>query len=153
MKILLGTAAVAAAMLTAAGFAAAPAAADSRYGSSGLSIAVGGGYHGHHGHRYRKPGRHHTKRWRAPRRVVVISRPPPVYVVRPPAVVHRPPPVVYAPPTVVYAPPPVAVAPPPPQVASAYCREYTETVVVAGQTHSAYGTACMQPDGSWRKVN
>ena len=34
-----------------------------------------------------------------------------------------------------------------------YCREFTQTVTVAGQTEEAYGTACRQPDGSWRIVN
>jgi surface antigen len=31
-----------------------------------------------------------------------------------------------------------------------YCREYQQTVTVAGQHQSAYGTACRQPDGSWQ---
>jgi surface antigen len=30
-----------------------------------------------------------------------------------------------------------------------YCREYTQTVVVGGQSQQAYGTACRQSDGSW----
>jgi surface antigen len=30
-----------------------------------------------------------------------------------------------------------------------YCREYTQTVIVAGQEQQAYGTACRQPDGTW----
>jgi len=34
-----------------------------------------------------------------------------------------------------------------------YCREYQQTVTVGGQTESAYGTACRQPDGSWKVVN
>jgi surface antigen len=33
-----------------------------------------------------------------------------------------------------------------------YCREYQQTVRVGGQTQNAYGTACRQPDGSWRVV-
>ncbi|HEX2117534.1 MAG TPA: RT0821/Lpp0805 family surface protein [Alphaproteobacteria bacterium] len=33
-----------------------------------------------------------------------------------------------------------------------YCREYQQTVQVGGQTQNAYGTACRQPDGSWRVV-
>lgn len=33
-----------------------------------------------------------------------------------------------------------------------YCREYTTEVRVGGQTQSAYGTACRQPDGSWKIV-
>ena len=31
-----------------------------------------------------------------------------------------------------------------------YCREYQKSVTVAGQTEQAYGTACRQPDGSWK---
>ena len=31
-----------------------------------------------------------------------------------------------------------------------YCREFTQTVNVGGQIQDAYGTACRQPDGSWK---
>jgi len=31
-----------------------------------------------------------------------------------------------------------------------YCREYQKTVTVGGKTEQAYGTACRQPDGSWK---
>lgn len=34
-----------------------------------------------------------------------------------------------------------------------YCREYQTQVVVGGKTEQAYGTACRQPDGSWKIVN
>lgn len=33
------------------------------------------------------------------------------------------------------------------------CREYQSTVTVGGKTEQAYGTACRQPDGSWKVVN
>ncbi len=33
-----------------------------------------------------------------------------------------------------------------------YCREFQQTVTVGGKTEQAYGTACRQPDGSWRIV-
>jgi len=33
-----------------------------------------------------------------------------------------------------------------------YCREYQTTVNVGGQSQQAYGTACRQPDGSWKVV-
>ncbi|HSE76532.1 MAG TPA: RT0821/Lpp0805 family surface protein [Alphaproteobacteria bacterium] len=33
------------------------------------------------------------------------------------------------------------------------CREYQTTVTVDGKTERAYGTACRQPDGSWKIVN
>lgn len=34
-----------------------------------------------------------------------------------------------------------------------YCREFQQTVTIGGKTESAYGTACRQPDGTWRVVN
>ena len=34
-----------------------------------------------------------------------------------------------------------------------YCREYQQTVTVGGEQQSAYGTACRQPDGSWKLIN
>jgi len=33
----------------------------------------------------------------------------------------------------------------------AYCREYTERFQIGGRTQQGYGTACLQPDGSWEK--
>jgi surface antigen len=30
------------------------------------------------------------------------------------------------------------------------CREYTIDAVIGGRTEKVYGTACRQPDGSWR---
>jgi surface antigen len=33
-----------------------------------------------------------------------------------------------------------------------YCREYQQTVSIGGQEQQAYGTACRQPDGSWKIV-
>ncbi|WP_018871924.1 RT0821/Lpp0805 family surface protein [Thioalkalivibrio sp. ALJ16] len=33
------------------------------------------------------------------------------------------------------------------------CREYTIDAVIGGQTEQVYGTACRQPDGSWRIQN
>jgi surface antigen len=36
---------------------------------------------------------------------------------------------------------------------SSYCREYQQTVTINGKQEKAYGTACRQPDGSWKIVN
>ncbi len=33
-----------------------------------------------------------------------------------------------------------------------YCREYQQTVTIGGRTERAYGTACRQPDGTWKTV-
>jgi surface antigen len=33
-----------------------------------------------------------------------------------------------------------------------YCREFQTSVVIDGRTENAYGTACRQPDGSWKVV-
>jgi hypothetical protein len=34
-----------------------------------------------------------------------------------------------------------------------YCREYTGTIYVGGRAQQGYGTACLQPDGSWQVVS
>lgn len=34
-----------------------------------------------------------------------------------------------------------------------YCREYQQTIVIGGKEQNAYGTACRQPDGSWKIQN
>ncbi|MFZ5608816.1 MAG: RT0821/Lpp0805 family surface protein [Pseudomonadota bacterium] len=34
-----------------------------------------------------------------------------------------------------------------------YCREYQQTVTIGGKAETGYGTACRQPDGSWKIVN
>ncbi len=34
-----------------------------------------------------------------------------------------------------------------------YCREFTQTITVGGRTEEAYGTACRQPDGTWKLVS
>lgn len=34
-----------------------------------------------------------------------------------------------------------------------YCREYQTTVTINGKKEKAYGTACRQPDGTWKIAN
>ncbi len=34
-----------------------------------------------------------------------------------------------------------------------YCREYTKNIIVDDQKQTAYGTACLQPDGSWKIIS
>ncbi|MDY0260994.1 RT0821/Lpp0805 family surface protein [Syntrophotalea acetylenica] len=33
-----------------------------------------------------------------------------------------------------------------------YCREYLQNVIIGGQQQQAYGTACRQPDGTWKII-
>ncbi len=33
-----------------------------------------------------------------------------------------------------------------------YCREFQQTITVNGRSESAYGTACREPDGTWKIV-
>jgi surface antigen len=35
---------------------------------------------------------------------------------------------------------------------NAYCREYQTTVMIDGREQKAFGTACQQPDGSWKVI-
>lgn len=37
--------------------------------------------------------------------------------------------------------------------ASGPCREFQETVMIGGKPQKAYGTACRQPDGTWKRVS
>jgi hypothetical protein len=69
------------------------------------------------------------------------------------APVYYPPPVYYYPPPVYYYPPPTY--PPLPSATTApqqNCREYQTTTIIGGRPQPAYGTACLQPDGTWRVV-
>ncbi len=34
-----------------------------------------------------------------------------------------------------------------------YCREFQQTITVGGRREEAFGTACQQPDGSWKIVS
>ena len=34
-----------------------------------------------------------------------------------------------------------------------YCREFRQKIIVDGREQTGYGTACQQPDGSWKIVN
>ena len=36
------------------------------------------------------------------------------------------------------------------QSGGTYCREFQNDVVIGGKKENAYGTACRQPDGSWK---
>ena len=38
------------------------------------------------------------------------------------------------------------------QQGSQFCRPYTHTIYVGGEPQTARGTACRQPDGTWRAV-
>lgn len=70
----------------------------------------------------------------------------------PPAVVYpAPPPVIIAPPRVVYTQPPALI--PAPNADSAQCREYQAKVMINGKPQNSYGTACRQPDGTWKIIN
>jgi hypothetical protein len=79
--------------------------------------------------------------------------PPPVVAYPPPAPVYYAPAPVYYAPAPVYAPPPATAYPSPPVEPQGECREYQSTTTIAGQPQSMVGTACRQPEGTWRIVN
>ena len=82
---------------------------------------------------------------------VVFVGPPPVYYAPPPAVVYAPPASAYLTPGASISATPVS---PPYRAANGLmCREYQSTVFVGGRSQNSYGTACLQPDGSWRIAN
>jgi hypothetical protein len=55
-----------------------------------------------------------------------------------------------APPAVVQRVPPPQIVGPHPAPAEQGCREFNTPVTIGGQPQQAYGTACLQPDGSWK---
>jgi hypothetical protein len=120
-------------------FGGGPASAD----SFGFSYSSGYGQRHGHGHRHHHYGPHY--------RYGYYAYPPAYY---PAPSYYYPPP----PPRVVYVPAPLVVpAMPASPVYRApngqYCREYQSTVIVGGRPQPGYGTACLQPDGSWRVVD
>lgn len=82
------------------------------------------------------------------RRRVIIAPPPNVIYVAPPQVIYMPAPAPSAPPI-----PANAVSPVYQDRTGHYCREYQANIVVNGRSQPSYGTACLQPDGTWRIVN
>ncbi|HEX3497830.1 MAG TPA: hypothetical protein VHT04_00760 [Stellaceae bacterium] len=87
---------------------------------------------------------------------VPLAGPPAYYYPPPPPVYYYPPPAYYTPPPAYYAPPPAYYAPPAPQSYSEAqeqtCREYQSTTTIDGRQQRSYGTACLQPDGTWQIV-
>lgn len=81
---------------------------------------------------------------RPPRQVFMVYPPPPVIYAQPS------PRVVFTEPAPVQATP---ISPPYTDGYGRYCREYQSTLSVGGASQRGYGTACLQPDGSWRIVN
>jgi hypothetical protein len=70
-------------------------------------------------------------------------------------VVTSPRPVYYYPaaPTTNYYYTPVAYNYSLPKASQGYCREYTGPIRVGGRVQQGYGTACLQPDGSWQMID
>jgi hypothetical protein len=125
-----------------------PAAAD----SFSFSYSTGRHYpyygHRYYGHRHYGPPRY-AYYYYGPR-----------YYYPPPAVYYYPHYVPVAPPPVVYVPvprgPAVAAQPASPVYQTPqgqYCREYQGTLNIGGHPQPSYGTACLQPDGTWRLMN
>jgi hypothetical protein len=73
--------------------------------------------------------------------------PPAYYYAPPPAYYYPPPPVAYT------APPPPVAAPAPVVSNGEHCREYQSSSTIDGRPQQTYGTACQQPDGTWRIIN
>jgi hypothetical protein len=95
-------------------------------------------HHGYYGHSHYRDGIY----------VGVYDPAPPVYYNQPTYVVPPPQPPLILPPQQ------QPLQPLPPQASDGrYCREYRSSVNVGGTMKPTYGTACMQPDGSWQIMN
>lgn len=125
-----------------------PAAADSF--SFSYSTGRHYPYYGrhYHGHRHYGPPRHAY--YYGPR---YYHPPPRVVYYHPHYLPVAPPPVVYVP---VPRGPAVAAHPATPVYQTPqgqYCREYQATLNIGGAAQASHGTACLQPDGTWRLMN
>jgi hypothetical protein len=127
--------------LVAAALVALPAAADGWHRGSRTSFSFYYGAPLYHRHYYGPP--------------VVMYAPPPVVVYRAAPGYYAPPPATFYTPPPAYAQAPVDAMPASPVYTDSYgrqCREFQSTVTVGGAPQPSFGTACLQPDGSWRIV-
>ncbi len=113
----------------------------------GVFIGLGGPYYGDP--YYPRPYYGYPYSYYAP--PVVYAPPPSVVYAAPQTVVVQQGPSVYQPPADFVSMPATQTSPTY-QRNGQYCREYQSNVSVGGQPQSSYGTACLQPDGSWRTV-
>ncbi len=125
----------------------APAFADTSF-SFAVSSRDGGGwdYAPHHGH-------HHRHWRRQPPRTTFYMPPPPIYVAPSRTVVYE---TTVVRPTTTIINSSLAVDQTSPSYYDAsgrLCREYQSTGWVSGTRSAIYGTACLQPDGTWRVVD
>jgi hypothetical protein len=126
---------------TLAALTAAPAYADSnRHGHNDRGRHYDRGHHGHGWHDHNAHSRYSAPRFFFRTSYVPVYRPP----------VYRS--VTYVtPPPVIYNSQPTIMASNLP--AQDYCREYQATTTIGGQVNKSFGTACLQPDGSWKIIN
>ena len=112
----------------------APDAAEARGGVSvGVGVGVyGGGYYPYPPYYYHRPHYYY---------------PPPYYYYPPP-----PPSVIYVPAPTPSPPPPAATTSSVPTASQANCREYESSTTIDGRPQKIVGTACLQPNGSWRII-
>ena len=75
------------------------------------------------------------------------QNPPPGNTVTPPPAGAPPGPAAVPPPN---APPPLGTVSPIRGPSRPECREFQQTITIGGTTQEAYGTTCLQPDGSWK---
>lgn len=111
--------------------------------STTLGIAVGGTI----GHNIGREVDQDSYHRRARQNRAVMSDPPPVsypYSYTPNYVAPSAPPPIY----IDRMPPPN----PEEQSAETFCRPYSQEIRIDGEVHESFGTACLQPDGTWHIV-
>lgn len=108
---------------------------------AGTVIIKSGSPHHHYKHKHHHKHHHHHSHWAQPSwsKTFIFSSTPIV-------------PVAYAYPQPAYAQP-IALGGPVISTHGQFCREYQGIILVGGLKTNGYGTACLQPDGSWKIVN
>jgi hypothetical protein len=112
-------------------------------GGGGFSIGIG----------VYPPHYHHHRRYYYGPRTYYYPRyyyGPPAYYYPPPVYYYESPPPAQV--IVVPAPAPATAPAPNTAISQNHCREYTTTMAINGQPQQVTGTACLQPDGTWRII-
>ncbi len=112
-------------------------------GASGLLLGALAGYQVGKRREYSRPPPNYSQGY--------YQAPPPTYAYQPaPAYATTP---AYTAPAPAYTTPAPAYSQSTSAYDPSYCRQFNQRIVIDGIEQNAYGTACRQPDGTWKIIN